>query len=333
MADGPASRSRDNVAQAECTVGVAAARIAEAMEKRNVLAIVSGDYRARDILAAMRGAAPKAEILYFGPSDALPGDTQPATPANTGVRLATLRRARELSRAKAKQVVCITTAEAASEMLPKPATFDGQLTRFVVGGRIETEAFRKVVIGIGYYEDDRVDEPAEFAMRGRVIDIYPANAQRPVRLEIADGVVQRIREFDSVSQRGVRELQHIDLGSAAWPAMLGRSNTLFDYFADAAIALDPGAAGERERFLALAADAAHGSRRKATPASQNIVSQAAWDAATKKRGGISLSAGKDERVIRFAANLDPVKAMNAEIATALKERARIVIAGTEDELR
>lgn len=332
MADGPGSKARGSVARAECAVGVAATRIAEALNKKNVLAIISSDYRAHDIHAALQGAAPKAEIVFFGPSDALPGDTQPPTPANTGVRLAALRRARALAKAKAKKVVCVTTAEAASEMLPKPATFDGALTRFVVGGRIETEAFRNVVRSIGYYEDDRVDEPAEFAMRGRVIDIYPANAANPVRLELADGAVQRIREFDSVSQRGVRDLPFIDLGSAAWPVLLGRSNTLFDYFPDAIIALDPGAAAERSRFLSLAADAT-GGQKKSAPANQTIVPQAAWDAATKKRTTLDLAAGPDERTIRFSANADPVKAMNVEIAAAFKEKARVVIAGTDHDLR
>ena len=300
MADGPGSKARGNVARAECAVGVAVARIAEALNKKNVLAIISSDYRARDIHAALQGAAPKAEIVFFGPSDALPGDTQPPTPANTGVRLAALRRARALAKAKAKKVVCVTTAEAASEMLPKPGTFDGALTRFVVGGRIEPEAFRNVVRSIGYYEDDRVDEPAEFAMRGRVIDIFPANAERPVRLELADGAVQRIREFDSVSQRGVRDLPFIDLGSAAWPVLLGRSNTLFDYFPDAIIAIDPGAAAERARFLSLAADA-DGGKKKTTPANQTIVAQTAWDAATKKRSVLDLSVGDGERTIESEA--------------------------------
>ena len=35
--------------------------------------------------------------------------------------------------------------------------------------RIDAEVFRRAVHEIGYFEDDRVDEPAEFAMRGRVI--------------------------------------------------------------------------------------------------------------------------------------------------------------------
>jgi transcription-repair coupling factor (superfamily II helicase) len=333
MADGPASKAQVVVARAECAIGVAVVRIAEALNRKNVLAIISSDYRARDVYAALQGAVPKAEIVFFPPSDALPGDTQPPTPANTGVRLAALRRSRELARAKARKVVCVTTAEAASEMLPKPGTFDGPLTRFSEGGRLDADAFRKVVSSIGYFEDDRVDEPAEFAMRGRVIDIFPANAERPVRIELSGGVIQRIREFDSVSQRGKRDLPHIDFGGAAWPVLLGRSNTLFDYFPDALIAIDPGAVAERTRYLSLASDSIQGVRRKNSPAIQNIVQQAAWDAATKKRSAIDLSAGVDERTIRFSANSDPVKAMNAEIAAAFKDKARVVIAGSDHDLR
>jgi transcription-repair coupling factor (superfamily II helicase) len=333
MPDGPTSKAQKTAVRTECAVGSAAARIAEALAKKNVLAIISSDYRARDVHAALEGAAPRARAIFFPPSDALPGDTQPPTAANTGERLAALRNAREWARPRSgERVACITTAEAASEMLPKPETFDGPLTRFAVGGRIEAYAFQAVVRGIGYFEDDRVDEPAEFAMRGRVIDIFPANATRPVRMELGDGVIQRIREFDSVSQRGKRDLPFIELGSAAWPALLGRSNTLFDYFPDAEVALDPGAAAERARFLSLAADAAHGARKQVA-ANPNLVAQAAWDAAMKKRSVLELAAGPGERVIRFSATGDPVRAMNAEIAAALKEKARVVIAGAEHDLR
>jgi transcription-repair coupling factor (superfamily II helicase) len=333
MADGPVSKAQVTVARTDCAIGVAVARIAEALEKKNVLAIISSDYRARDIHAALKGAVPKADIIFFAPSDALPGDTQPPTAANTGVRLAALRGARELARTKSRRVVCVTTAEAASEMLPRPGTFDGLLTRFTVKGRIDLEAFRSAVLAIGYFEDDRVDEPAEFAVRGRVIDIFPANARQPVRIDLADGLIQRIREFDSISQRGVSDLPFIDLGSAAWPALLGRSSTLFDYFPGAVVALDPGAAAERARFVGLAADAAHGAQKKGAAINLGIVTQAVWDAATTKRNVIDLAADAGERVVRFSAEIDPVRTMNAEIATALKEKARVIIAGSEHDLR
>lgn len=334
MADGPVLKTQTITARAECAVGIAATRIAEALGKKDVLAVISSDYRARDIASALRGAAPEADIVLFEPSDALPGDAQPPTPANTGVRLAALRRVRTLSRLRKRaRLVCITTAEAASDLLPKPEAFDGPLTRFAVGGRIDTEAFRSVVRSIGYFEDDRVDEPAEFAMRGRVIDIYPANAQRPVRLELAEGCIQRIREFDSVSQRGIGDLDFIELGGAAWPALLGQSNTLFDYLPHAALAIDQGAVAERARYLSLAADANPGRRKRGGPSGGAYVTEPAWEMATRKRRMIELSAAGDERIIRYSATPDPVRAMNADIAAALKQKKRIIVSGTEHDLR
>ena len=101
----------------DCAPGLAATRIAEALVGGNVLAVISSDYRARDVHAALKGAAPDAEVVFFPPSDALPGDTQPPTPANIGLRLAALRKARGALKAGPRsRVACITTAEAASEL-------------------------------------------------------------------------------------------------------------------------------------------------------------------------------------------------------------------------
>src|SRR5690242_12615769 len=109
MADGPVSKAQKAAARPECAVGVAVVRITEALARKNVLAIISSDYRARDIHEALAGASPKTQLIFFPPSDALPGDTQPPTPANTGERLAALRQARDRARAKLHgRVACIT---------------------------------------------------------------------------------------------------------------------------------------------------------------------------------------------------------------------------------
>ena len=182
MADGPAPKMQQ-AARSEAAVGLAVARIAEMLVKRNVLAIVAGDYRAQDIRSALEGASPKTHVIFFPPSDALPGDSQPPTPANTGQRMAALRRARQLTKPRTgMRVACVTTAEAASELLPDPQTFDGALSKYSVGGRFDQDgpAFAAMLRRLGYFEDDRVDEPAEFAIRGKVIDIFPADAAKPV---------------------------------------------------------------------------------------------------------------------------------------------------------
>ena len=231
------------------------------------------------------------------------------------------------------RIACVTTAEAASELLPDPKAFDSALPRLRVRDRLDPEAFSGAVRSLGYFEDDRVDEPAEFAIRGKVIDIFPADATHPVRIELSDGVITRIREFDSVSQRGLRDLAFLETGPAVEPELFGKSRNLFEHFPGAMVALDPGAADERARFLSLAADAAEASRSVASGPRRKLLAKPAWDAAIKSRSVVDLAAGAQERVIRFAAAPNPVRAMNAEIAAALAEKARVVIAGSAHDLR
>lgn len=334
MADRGALIQTRPVTQGDCAVGVAAVRIAEALAMGNVLAIISSDYRARDIHVALRGAAPDAQVIFFPPSDALPGDTQPPTAANTGLRLSALRRARQVYQTASRtRLVCVTTAEAASEFLPDPGLFDSALPKLRVRDRLDPEAFSRAVRSIGYFEDDRVDEPAEFAIRGKVIDIFPADATIPVRIELSEGVITRMRQFDSVSQRGLRDLAFLETGPAAEPELLGKGRSLFEHFPGAIIALDPGAAGERARFLSLAADAAGASRGVVVGPRRKLLAKPAWDAALKSRSVVDLSAGPQERTIRFASAPNPVRAMSSEIAAALGEKARVVIAGSAHDLR
>ena len=319
MADGRVSGTRSVAPRVECSPGVAMARIAETLETKNVLAIISSDYRARDIFAALKGAAPDVLSIFLPSSDALPGDTQPPTAANTGARLSALRKARQAMKAKSRErLVCITTAEAACEMLPELEAFDKALSRLRVGEPLDPDMFANGVRSIGYFEDDRVDEPAEFAMRGKVIDIFPVDAANPVRIELANGAIARIREFDSVSQRGLRDLPFVETGPAVEPASPGKGRTLFDYFPGAVIAMDSGVAAERIRFLALAVDATERSRNAPAVTPRKLVAQAAWDAALKGRRLIGLEAGAGRARGAASRSPNPVRAMNAEIAAAMK---------------
>lgn len=334
MADRGDLPTPQRVIKADCAPGLAATRIAEALVSGNVLAIISTDYRARDVAAALQGAAPDADVIFFPPTDALPGDAQPPTPANTGLRLAALRRMRTaMAEGGRVRVAVVTTAEAASELLPDPKIFDKALPVFNVGDALDALTFRKTVMALGYFEDDRVDEPAEFAVRGKVIDIFPAGESTPVRIELSAGKIARIREFDSVSQRGADKLESVEAGSAAEPELPAKPKTLFDYVPGAAVALDAGATEERAKYIALAADAKELLRGQLTAHARKLVKKPVWDAALRSRQVMHLPSDADQRIVRLASMPNPVRAMTAEITQALAEKSRVVIAGSDHDLR
>jgi transcription-repair coupling factor (superfamily II helicase) len=63
----------------------------------------------------------------------------------------------------------------------------------------------------GYQRASTVSERGEFAIRGGVIDVFPASADEPVRLDLFGDTLESIRAFDPETQRSTRQLKAVDL--------------------------------------------------------------------------------------------------------------------------
>ncbi len=64
---------------------------------------------------------------------------------------------------------------------------------------------------VGYEPHDMVEMPGQFTVRGGIVDVFPAEAERPVRLELFGDSVESLREFDPNTQRSVRPVEHVTL--------------------------------------------------------------------------------------------------------------------------
>src|SRR5690606_8673667 len=58
-------------------------------------------------------------------------------------------------------------------------------------------------------------EPGEFAIRGGIIDLYPAGAAEPVRLDLFGDEIDSLRRFDPLSQRSMDDIDAISLVPAS----------------------------------------------------------------------------------------------------------------------
>jgi len=63
--------------------------------------------------------------------------------------------------------------------------------------------------GSGYTRTDRVEARGEFAIRGGIIDVYPAHAGHPVRLDFWGDEIEAIRAFSVATQRSDDELAEV----------------------------------------------------------------------------------------------------------------------------
>lgn len=55
----------------------------------------------------------------------------------------------------------------------------------------------------GYLRVDTVEDPGTFAVRGEIIDVFPPGRENPVRAELFDDLIERIREFSHDTQRAI----------------------------------------------------------------------------------------------------------------------------------
>jgi transcription-repair coupling factor (superfamily II helicase) len=62
------------------------------------------------------------------------------------------------------------------------------------------------LIEFGYHRFDIVGERGEFSVRGGIVDVFPLNSERPLRLEFSGDKIESLREYDPYSQRSIRKL-------------------------------------------------------------------------------------------------------------------------------
>lgn len=80
-----------------------------------------------------------------------------------------------------------------------------------LGDKLDTEQLRFRLGQSGYRCVSQVMEHGEFAIRGSIIDLFPAGSALPYRIDLFDDVVDTIRSFDPDTQLSKEKIQQIRL--------------------------------------------------------------------------------------------------------------------------
>src|SRR5207237_7451844 len=67
----------------------------------------------------------------------------------------------------------------------------------------------------GYERIDRVDERGQFAVRGGLIDVFPATGREPMRVEFFGDEIESLRAFSPFTQRALHPVEHAVVYPAA----------------------------------------------------------------------------------------------------------------------
>lgn len=141
---------------------------------------------------------PAMRSTVFPAWDCFPYDRTPPSRAAMGRRMGVLR---WLTDPQAPPDIIVTTVPALLQRVPPRTVWADAHVDFRTGDAIDLDRAVADLERLGYVMDERVDEPGEAAVRGKVIDLFPAAAGMPCRIEHEDGRITAIRSYDPRTQR------------------------------------------------------------------------------------------------------------------------------------
>jgi len=176
-----------------------AADLARAATGRAV--VIAPDEAAMRALAdAAHYFAPELELLTFPAWDCLPYDRSSPSLRATAERLATLH---ALQRPAKRPQLLVTTVNAATQRTLTPFRIRQLVARLAPGERIDRDRLAQLLQANGYGRTETVRDPGEFAVRGGLVDLFPAGEEHGLRLDFFGDEIESVRRFDPVSQRSI----------------------------------------------------------------------------------------------------------------------------------
>jgi len=192
-----------------------------------VLAITSTGREAEAVREALAAVAPRATVLDLPAWETLPHERLSPSAETVGRRIRTLRALRAWAEAPAgadgagaaggskPDLVVVASVRAALQPLVAGLT-DIEPVVLERGGRgYDLVHVTTRLIELAYTRVDMVTRRGEFAVRGGILDVFPAVAEHPVRVEFFGDEVEQLRAFSVADQRslpsGTDEVERVEL--------------------------------------------------------------------------------------------------------------------------
>src|SRR5215203_5680205 len=179
------------------------------LAERPVLLVGADDRSARDLAADLRAyLAPRRVRLYPSRGTGYASHVSPP-PHLVGLRIDALD-----ALGTESDAVVVASAPALAEAVPdaslRPAGF-----AIALGEEIELAEVTRSLAAAGYERVEQVEERGQFAVRGGILDVYPATEERAVRIELFGVEVESMRWFSTFTQRSLGEAERVELAPAA----------------------------------------------------------------------------------------------------------------------
>ncbi|MCW5982746.1 MAG: transcription-repair coupling factor [Bryobacteraceae bacterium] len=120
--------------------------------------------------------------------------------------------------AKGSASIAVTPVASALLRTDTPEAYRQLALTLASGEELPLELLVEHLESVGYQRREPVEMVGEYSVRGGILDIFPAEAEHPVRIEMFGDAIESMRRFDPASQRSVFKIDRcLILPLVEWP--------------------------------------------------------------------------------------------------------------------
>jgi transcription-repair coupling factor (superfamily II helicase) len=191
------------------------AALAQEDPARPLLVVAGDDRHARDLAADLRTWLAPRRVRFY-PSRGVTYESHLAPPAHlVGLRVAALDAllAEDPDASNGAPVV-VVSAVALSEKVPDPRLrpHGFALRR---GELLDLDECAADLVAAGYERVEQVEDRGQFAIRGGLLDLFPATEDHAIRVDLFDVEIESLRWFSTFTQRSLGDVEAVEVAPAA----------------------------------------------------------------------------------------------------------------------
>src|SRR5919107_600741 len=189
------------------------AALADRDTRRPTVVVAGDDRAARDLAQDLRAWLRPRPVRYY-PTRGVAYESHLTPPPHlVGLRVAALDALTDTPEGSEQPVVVISAA-ALTEKVPDPALRPHGFT-LRKGDLLDLGEAAADLVAAGYQRVDQVEERGQFAIRGGLLDVYPATEERAIRVDLFDVEIDSLRWFSTFTQRSLGDAECVDIAPAA----------------------------------------------------------------------------------------------------------------------
>ena len=119
----------------------------------------------------------------------------------------------------------IATERSLQPHLPPREIFERKIINLSKGKEYDIFQLSVELTNLGYSRVNTIEQEGTWSRRGDILDIFPVSNEIPIRLEYFGDVIEKIREFDPVTQRSLEESKEINITPTNFNSLIAEKLT------------------------------------------------------------------------------------------------------------